>query len=175
MGSLPFELFIGRGDVARMIIVEEQPMRAFRLCDMAICVGNIDPCLDRRAGFTRYNFQITLLGGHSLRPGHRDRAVAGNRPRGRDRGYLTKLVEPADEATVNDWDTIDKEEVGKPKGAGFLVENRQVAVGMGRAVRPQDEASPTEIQVQSAGNQNGRQHDLTAVPFLPRLSCNRRR
>src|SRR6516162_8753231 len=102
-----------------MIIVEQQPLSALRLCDMAIGLRNVDPGLDRRSGVARHGFEITPLGRRGLRPGRRNGPVTGNRSFRRDRGHVSKLVEPAEKTAVNYRDAVDEQEIGKPKGTGL--------------------------------------------------------
>src|SRR6516164_1366783 len=93
--------------------------------------------------------------------------MAGNGAVGRDRRHLAKLLEPADEAPVDDRDTVDKEQVREPKGARLLVENRQIVVGVSRAMRPQRETPSAQVEIEPVRNQNPRRHHLAAFRLIP--------
>src|SRR6516225_11086080 len=92
--------------------------------------------------------------------------MAGNGAIGRDRRHLAKLLEPADEAPVDDRDTVDKEQVREPKGARLLVENRQIVVGVGRAMRPQCETPSAQVEIEPGGNKDGRRYHLAALCLI---------
>ena len=101
--------------------------------------------------------------------------MAGNRPVSRDRSQLLKLPEPSDEAAVDDRNALDKQQIGQPKGSRVLVEDRQIVVGMGRAVRPQDESPTAQIEIEPALNEHCRRHDLGAARRLAESARNLRR
>src|SRR5262249_31069991 len=152
MASFPFELLVAACHVARMIVVEKQPAPAFRVCDMAVGIGNPDPGLDCCACVARQAFEITPLRLRSAPPRHGHRTMAGNRSVGMDGGQLRQSLQPTNKAAINYWDAIDKEEVGQPEGPRIHVEDRQIVVGMSRPVSPDDQRSSPEIEVKASGN-----------------------
>lgn len=76
------------------------------------------------------------------------------------------LFEPAEKAAVNYRDAVDKQQVSKPKGAGLFVEDRQIGIGMGRAVCPENKPPFSEIEFQPARNQHGRRHNLAPISLI---------
>src|SRR5438270_2508554 len=104
MGSLPFEFLVARRYVARVILVKQQPLPAFRVCDLPVGVGNADPGLDRRARIMRDGCEVAPLGFCGCRPRHGYRTMPGNGPIRRYGSQLLELLEPADEAAVDDRD-----------------------------------------------------------------------
>src|SRR5271155_3098393 len=92
--------------------------------------------------------------------------MAGDGAVGRDRRPRAKLLEPADEAPVDDRDTVDKEQIREPKGARLLVENRQIIVSVGRAMRPQRETPSAQVEIEPVGNQNRRRDPFAAFRLI---------
>jgi hypothetical protein len=137
-----------------------------RVCDVLVGIGNADPGLDRLARIPRDGCEIAPLGFRGCRPRHGYRTVPGNGPIRRCGGQPVELLEPADEAAIDDRDAVDEQQIGEPKGTGFLIEDRQVVVGMSRVVRPQREPPATQIKIELVGNQHRRHHDLGAIRFI---------
>src|SRR6516165_12265441 len=101
--------------------------------------------------------------------------MARNGAVGRDRRHLAKLLEPADDAPVDDRDTVDKEQIREPKGARLLVEIvRSLSVWAGPCARnvrrrpPRSRSSRVETRMVGA---------TTSLPSasLPRASRSRRK
>src|SRR5438105_5651380 len=145
MGSLPFEFLVARRYVARVILVKQQPIPAFRVCDLPIGVGNADPGLDRGARIMRDGFEIAPLRFCCCRPRDGYRTVPGNGPIRRYGCQFVESLQPADEAAIDDRNAIYEQQIREPKGTAILIKDRQIVVGMSRAVRPQSEKPATQI------------------------------
>ncbi len=134
------------------------------------------PAFDRRPRLARQGFEIAPLGlgggpGHATDTG----PCPGNRPVGRDRGHAVELLEPADETAVDDRNAVDEQQIGKPERSRLLVVDRQIVVGMRRAVRLHDEPPSAEIEVESSETRTV--GGTTSLPSAaaPRVSRSRRR
>src|SRR5205085_4277901 len=133
--SLPFEFLIARRYVAGVILVKKQPTPAFRVCDLPVGIGNADPGLDRCARIMRNGCEIAAFGFRPCRPGYEYRTMPRNGSVRRYGGQLVELLEPTDEAAIDDRDALDEQQIGEPKGSSFLIEYCHVVVGMSRPAR----------------------------------------
>src|SRR5882757_9512240 len=88
--------------------------------------------------------------------------MTGNSPIRRDGGQLPELLEPADKAAVDDRNAIDKQQIGEPKRSCALVEDRQIVVGVSRAMGTHQEVPAAQIKVEAVGNEKRRRHAFAA-------------
>src|SRR5450755_820657 len=144
-----------------MVVVEKFPATALRQCDGLDGRIDLEPLLYCGSRLAQQNPKIALEIAAALRPFYAHRAMPGDRTLGGDRLEDPELLQPAFQAAIKRRHTLDKKQIRCDQGAGLTVENGEVGVGMGDAVRLQLKHPIAQINLRLVMDEKGRHDDGT--------------
>src|SRR5262247_3955255 len=158
MRSFPFQLGERGGGVARIILLEQAPVRLFR-GGGAFRRADGGAASDQAPHVLGQALKIAPLRRERIRP-RGNRAMAGDHALRRQARQRIEHAQPAAQAAVKDRNVVEEHEVARQQGLRLLVEHREVGVGMGGRPRMENQPAPAEVENILAVDQPGGRDDF---------------